>query len=118
MARHEIAQRRADEPSSEMAGHAAILSLVEPSPAGARARKLFAEARAISLEHLAETSAAMADLQSLLQTIGEAGDLYVPGVQAFAARLAEDLFWRAKSFELLIEQQRAAVEPAPVRARR
>ena len=117
MAGRDMAQRRDAEDGSEAIGPPTVLSLVAPPPAGARAQQLFAEARAISIEHLAETAHAMAQLRGLLESVGEASDLYVPGLQAFAARLAEDLFWRSKSFEALIEQQRAAVAAAAHRTR-
>jgi hypothetical protein len=92
---------------------AAILSLVEPPPAGARARQLFLEARAISLEHLSEASQAMAVLRDQLEAIVGAGELYAPGVRDFAERLSDDLFWRSKSFEALIQRQHAALQVRP-----
>ncbi|HVM98570.1 MAG TPA: hypothetical protein VMT68_00030 [Caulobacteraceae bacterium] len=88
------------------------LSLVEPPPPGAKALGLFRDARAASLDHLAEVEAAMAVLRERLETVVEAGDLYVVGVQAFAERLAEELFWKGKSFELLVQRQREGAGPA------
>ncbi len=110
MTRHTPTAELGDDGAAMPAGAPAILSLVEPPPAGARAQRLFEEARAISLEHLAEVATAMTALREQLQTVVEAGDLYDPGLHAFSERLSEDLFWRCKSFALLVERQRAAAE--------
>lgn len=103
-----------DDAAPTTAGGPAILSLVEPPPAGARARRLFEEARVISLEHLAGVAATMTALRDQLQTVVEAGELYDTGLHAFAERLSEDLFWRGKSFALLVERQRQSTEVGAV----
>jgi hypothetical protein len=104
-------------PMAKTAGASAprTLSLVEPSPPGAKALQLFHDARAASIEHLALVAEAMTALRDRLEAVGEGGDLYVAGVSEFAERLAEELFWRAKSFDLLVQRQRESLQP---RARR
>jgi hypothetical protein len=84
---------------------APALELVEAPPAAVKARQLFAEARAVSLDHLRATGEAMESLAERLAAIVEAGDLYVPGVREFAARLAEDLAWKSKTLAMLTQRQ-------------
>ena len=86
-----------------------------PQP-GERAQRLYAEARTISLEHLAALQAAVTATHDLAQQVVDAGDLYGPGLQDFAGRLAEELFWRAKTLEALAQRQADAV-PAGSRRR-
>jgi hypothetical protein len=87
------------------ARRAANLGLVEASPPGVRAKRLYEEARAASLAHLHALEQAIAEVKSLTETVVECGDLYGPGVTAFASQLGDDLFWRAKSLALLIHRQ-------------
>lgn len=42
------------------------------------------------------------------QGVVDGGDLYAASLQDFARRLAEELFWRAKTLQALTERQRAA----------
>ena len=88
------------------------LSLVTPATAGERARRLHLEAKRVSLEHLDLLKTSLSEARDLAQAVVDAGDLYAAGVQDFAARLSEELFWRAKTLEALGERQRA---PAAVR---
>lgn len=86
------------------------LALVSPPPIhglgpGQRARALFAEARAMSVDHLAAIAEEIAVLRGLLDAVTDAGDLYVPGVREFSSRLSEDLFWRSKTLEMLTQRQ-------------
>ena len=85
------------------------LSLAPIAAPGERARQLFAQARSVSLEHLAALDAALAVTRELAQQVVEAGDLYEPGLQDFAGRVAEELFWRGKSLEALARRQADAV---------
>jgi len=101
-------------PMAQIADAAAprtALSLVEPSPPGAKALQLFENARAASVDHLAQVAQALTTLRERLEAIADGGDLYVVGVSEFAERLAEELFWKAKSFERLVQLQREALRP-------
>ena len=92
-------------PQPAPARRAPNLGLVEASPPGVRAKRLYEEARAASLAHLTALEVAIAEVKSLTETVMECGDLYGPGVTAFASQLGDDLFWRAKSLALLIQRQ-------------
>jgi len=98
-----LAMRVADEAAPQR--RAPSLELVEASPPGLKARRLYEEARAASLEHLRALEAALGQVRTLTDAIVEAGDLYAPGVSQFATRLGEDLFWRAKTLAKLAQQQ-------------
>jgi len=80
------------------------IALVEAPPAGVKARQLLREATKASLEHLAAFDAAIGDVRELADAIVEAGDLYGPGLNDFARRLSEELFWKTKT---LAARQRA-----------
>ena len=116
MARREQSiDRLADDEPQPEAPVARAFTLVAPPPPGAKARQLFLDARAVSLEHLSDVAAAMVTLRELLEAVVDSGDLYVAGVREFAERLSEDLFWKAESLELLTETQRNANRPTPRR---
>jgi hypothetical protein len=91
------------------------LSLVRAAAPGERAQQLLAEARAVSLEHLAALQAALSVTRELAQEVVEAADLYGPGLEDFAGRLAEDLFWRGKTLEALAARQSEATGLKPRR---
>ena len=84
------------------------LSLVPQAPPGERARKLMMDARAASIEHLEALEAAIASARELAQGVIDGGDLYGPGLHEFSRTLAEDLLWRSKTLEALVERQRKA----------
>jgi len=92
------------------------LTLVAPRPAE-RAQRLLLEARAASLEHLAALQAAIGQAHALAEAAAEGGEVYPVGAQDFARRLTEELFWRGKSLEALIERERG-VAPARKGGRR
>jgi hypothetical protein len=77
------------------------IGLVAPPPAGLRARQLFQEARRASLDHVDALQEALASVQRLLDDVVEGGEVYTPGLSAFAARLTEELFWKSKNLETL-----------------
>jgi len=83
------------------------IALVEAPPAGVKARQLLREATKASLEHLAAFDAAIGDVRELADAIVEAGDLYGPGLNDFARRLSEELFWKTKTLAALAARQRA-----------
>ena len=82
------------------------LSLVPAATAGERAQRLMLEARAASLEHLEALQRSIAETRALAETVVQGGDLYAAGVHDLAGRLAEDLLWRSRSLEALIERLR------------
>jgi hypothetical protein len=84
------------------------IALVEAPPAGVKARQLLQEARKASLEHVAAFEAAIGEVRDLADAIVEAGDLYGPGLNDFARRLGEELFWKSKTLAALALRQRAA----------
>jgi hypothetical protein len=84
------------------------ISLPAAPLAGEQARRLYREARFISLEHIKALQLAMAEARDLARATVDGGDLYVVGLQDYAARLAQELFWRGKSLEALTERQRVA----------
>ena len=84
------------------------LSLVPPAPPGERARKLLMEAKAASFEHLEALETALASARDLAQGVIDGGELYGPGLHEFSRTLAEDLLWRSKTLEALVERQRKA----------
>jgi hypothetical protein len=92
-----------------------LLSLVEPPLPGTKAWQLFNDARVISLDHLAQVASTISLLRDLLDTVVDAGDLYVPGAHEQAERLSEDLFWKSKSLELVTQRQRDSGRTTPRR---
>lgn len=84
------------------------LSIVRAAAPGQRAQQLLAEARAVSLEHVAALQAAIAVTRELAQEVVDAGDLYAPGLQHLAGRLTEELFWRGKTLAGLAQRQSEA----------
>jgi hypothetical protein len=84
---------------------AVLLGVVETPPAGLRARQLFKDAQVASLEHLRTLESAIATVRELSDEIVRGGDLYAPGLRELARTLAEDLFWKAKTLELLSQRQ-------------
>jgi len=76
---------------------------------GERAHELFCEARSVSLEQLSALAAQINAVCELLETVVDAGELYVPGVSEFSARLHEDLFWRSKTLAMLSLRQEASL---------
>ena len=89
------------------------LSVIPPAPAGDRARQLMQEARAAALDHLEALKASIGQTITLSQNLVLAGDLYGVGLQDLARRLTDELEWRAKTLEALIERQREASSPRP-----
>ncbi|HEX3408069.1 MAG TPA: hypothetical protein VHS81_12600 [Caulobacteraceae bacterium] len=86
------------------------IGLVSPPPAGLRARQLFQEARRASLDHVGALQDAVASVLQLLDDVVEGGEVYTPGLSAFAARLGEDLFWKSKSLATLANAHRLQVD--------
>jgi hypothetical protein len=82
-----------------------LLGVVETPPAGLRARQLFEDAQAASLEHLRALDLAIATVRELSDEIVRGGELYAPGLRELARNLAEDLFWKAKTLALLSQRQ-------------
>jgi hypothetical protein len=82
-----------------------LLGVVETPPAGLRARQLFEEARMASQEHLRALELAIATVRDLSDDIVRGGELYTPGLRELARNLTEDLFWKAKTLELLSQRQ-------------
>jgi hypothetical protein len=103
------------QPPAANRGRPAI-GLVSPPPAGLRARQLFQEARRASLDHVGALQDAMASVQQLLGDVVEGGEVYTPGLNAFAARLAEDLFWKSKTLGMLANAHKVQVEGVSERA--
>jgi hypothetical protein len=97
-------------PSAATALARPAIGLVSPPPAGLRARQLFQEARRASLDHVGALQDALAGVRQLLGDLVEGGEVYSPGLNALAARLAEDLFWRSKTLEALASAHRLQVE--------
>jgi hypothetical protein len=84
------------------------LSLVPAASPAERARQLMQEARAAALDHLQALQQSMGATRSLAETVAANGDLYGAGLQDLARRLAEELEWRAKTLDTLIERRREA----------
>lgn len=91
--------------AAKSAGPQPELTLVPASAPGERAIRLFLDARVASLEHLQALQEAMAVARDLAETVVHADGLYAVGLNDFAKRLSEDLFWRAKTLESLTERQ-------------
>jgi hypothetical protein len=90
------------------------LSLIPAAPAGERARQLLHDARAAALEHLEALQQSIAETSTLSDAVARGGDLYGVGLQDLARRLAEELAWRSKTLDALIERQRDAASPRPI----
>jgi hypothetical protein len=86
----------------------AQIALAPALPPAERARRLMADARAASLEHLDALQAAIGTVISLSEAVVDGGGLYDAGLNDFARRIADDLLWRAKTLEALSERQRLA----------
>jgi hypothetical protein len=78
-------------------------------PTAIRARQLFEEAKALSLEHVRSLGSAIDAVRDLSEQIALGGDLYSPGIRDLAERLAEDLLWKSKSVEQLVQIQAGQV---------
>jgi hypothetical protein len=81
------------------------LGLVGASPPALKARQLFAEARAVSQEHLLSLGVAMESVRDLAAAVVEGGDLYSPGVRELARQLNEDLLWKSRTLQALSQRQ-------------
>jgi hypothetical protein len=80
-------------------------AFAEPVPAAMRARQLFQEAKVLSLEHVRALGVAIEAVRNISESIAQDGDLYSPGIRDLAERLAEDLLWKSKSLEQLLQFQ-------------
>jgi hypothetical protein len=81
------------------------LGVVETPPPGLKARELFEQARAVSVELLCTLESAIATVRSLSDEVVAGGELYAPGLRELARRLSEDLFWTSKTLEQLSQRQ-------------
>ncbi|HEY2179942.1 MAG TPA: hypothetical protein VGH15_15335 [Caulobacteraceae bacterium] len=88
---------------------APVLGLVETPLPAVKARQLFAEARAVSLDHLNALERAMDTVGELLDAVVEGGDLYAPGLREFAGRLTEDLSYKARTLRMLSMRQAESI---------
>jgi len=77
----------------------------EPVSAAIRARRLFQEAKALSLEQVRSLGSAIETVRDISESIVQDHDLYSPGIRDLAERLAEDLLWKSKSLEQLVQTQ-------------
>ena len=75
------------------------------NPQGDSARELLLQAKAASLRNLRALQRAIRETGEMAQAVGSGGDLYPWSLEDFARRLGEDLLWREKSLQLLIERQ-------------
>ena len=86
-----------------------VLGVVETPPAQPGLRRVSvscsSEARNASLEHLRALERAIVTVRDLSDEVVHGGDLYTPGLRELARNLAEDLFWKAKTLELLSARQ-------------
>lgn len=90
----------------QMAPEAApTLELVGAPSSGIKARLLFEEARAVSLDHLRALEEALVGVSGQLEAIVEGGDLYAAGLREFAQKLTEDLTWKIKTLRMLSQRQ-------------
>jgi hypothetical protein len=81
------------------------ITLVPPLAPAVKAGQLLQEAKKLSLEHVRSLQSAIGTVRSLSEALVEADELYSPGLHDFARRLAEDLFWRSKTLEVLAQKQ-------------
>jgi hypothetical protein len=79
------------------------LALAPPASAGSRARQLFEEAKAAAFEHMRALEASVAAVRDLAAEVGDGGEVYSPGVRDFAKKLSEELFWKAKTLQKLMQ---------------
>jgi hypothetical protein len=91
---------------------APVLELVETPPPALKARQLFEEARAISLDHLRALDIEMTSVCDLLDAVAQGGDLYAPGLREFARKLTEDLSYKTKTLRMLTQRQAAPINRA------
>lgn len=103
--------RWARAPEGQSGQRPSISLVAAPSPA-LKARQLLDEARRAALEHLRQLQSSMETVRALADSVVEGGELYAPGLPELAGRLSEDLFWRAKTLEMLSQRQRDAFGPA------
>jgi hypothetical protein len=91
------------------------LSLVESQPEtpGARAQRMFEEARAVASEQVAALDAAMVQVRRLAGEIVDGGDLYPAGIRDVCRRMVEDLGWRSKTLTLLVQNGPGAAPRRP-----
>jgi hypothetical protein len=84
---------------------APALELVGAPPPAVKARQLFEEARAVSLDHLRGLEEALVSVGEQLDAIVEGGDLYAAGLREFAQKLTNDLTWKTKTLRMLSQRQ-------------
>lgn len=75
------------------------------NPRIASAQELLAQAKSASLQNLRALQRVVREARERAQAVGSGGDLYPWSLEDFARRLGEDLFWREKTLQLLIERQ-------------
>jgi hypothetical protein len=84
---------------------APALELVGAPLPAVKARQLFEEARAVSLDHLRGLEEALVSVGEQLDAIVEGGDLYAAGLREFAQKLTNDLTWKTKTLRMLSQRQ-------------
>jgi hypothetical protein len=76
-----------------------------PKTRGDSASELLLQAKIASLQNLRALQRAIREVREQAQGVASGGDLYPWPLQDFARRSAEELLWREKSLQLLIERQ-------------
>lgn len=84
---------------------AALAQQTRPNARGDAAAALLQQAKAASLQNLRAFQGAIRETRELAQAVAAGGELYPWPLQDFARRLGEDLSWREKTLQLLIERQ-------------
>jgi hypothetical protein len=79
------------------------LALAPPASAGLRARQRFEEAKAAALEHMRALEESVTTVRDLSAEVAEGGEVYPPGVRDLAKKLSEELFWKAKTLQKLMQ---------------
>lgn len=84
------------------------IALVDPAPPAVKARRLYQEAKRVSLEHVDELVSAVDRARTLADELVAGGDLYGPGLHDLAERLREELLWKGRTLQVLAQRQREA----------
>jgi|GEM_PF-7107527 len=82
------------------------LTLVPAATPAVRARELFQQARIVALEQLTALQVSLGQARDLAQVVADGGsELYGPGPQDLARRLANELSERQKTLQALTERR-------------
>ena len=86
------------------------IALVPPARAAEKARQFYEQARMGALEQVRALQEALTTSLEMSVAILEGGDVYPVGVAELARSLSEDLRWKTKTLEAVVDREFSAAE--------